>query len=54
MFSVIAEYYSNNNLRWYNPARFTGIDWNKYDAETAADFWGRVYWSLNVSNLGRE
>lgn len=54
MFSVIAEYYNNSNLKWYDPARFTGIDWNKYDAETAADFWGRVYWSLNVSNLGRE
>ncbi|MDO8734851.1 MAG: hypothetical protein Q7K21_06800 [Elusimicrobiota bacterium] len=54
MFSVIAEYYNNSNLRWYDHARFTGIDWNKYDAQTAADFWGRVYWSLNVSGLGRE
>lgn len=53
MFSVIAEYYNNKNLKWYDPARFTGIDWNKYDAETAADFWGRAYWSLNVSKLGR-
>ena len=53
MFSVLAEYYSNNNLRWYDPARFTGIDWNKYDEQTAADFWGRVYWSLSVSKLGR-
>lgn len=54
MFSVIAEYYKNKDLKWYDPARFTGIDWNKYDAETAADFWGRIYWSLNVSGLGRE
>lgn len=54
MFSVIAEYYKNKNLKWYDSARFTGIDWDKYDAETTADFWGRVYWSLNVSNLGRE
>ncbi|MFH0947455.1 MAG: hypothetical protein V1833_00440 [Elusimicrobiota bacterium] len=54
MFSVIAEYYNNENLKWYDPIHFTGIDWNKYDAETAADFWGRVYWSLNVSKLGRK
>lgn len=26
---------------------------NKYNAETAADFWGRVYWALKISGLGR-
>lgn len=54
IFSVIADkYYMNKSLGWYDTARFTGIDWNKYDAWTASDFWGRVYWSLNAAGLGR-
>lgn len=46
MFNLIAKYYNNKSFGWYNPVHFTGINWDKYDAETATDFWGRVYWSL--------
>ena len=53
IFSTIADYYSDDTLGWYDPQRFTGIDWKKYDAPTAADFWGRIYWSLNKMGLGR-
>ncbi|OGS45101.1 MAG: hypothetical protein A2539_05890 [Elusimicrobia bacterium RIFOXYD2_FULL_34_15] len=54
VFSIIAkDYYLNKSLGWYNPAHYTGINWEKYDAETAADFWGRIYWSLKTSKLGR-
>ncbi|MDD5686968.1 MAG: hypothetical protein PHE88_03935 [Elusimicrobia bacterium] len=52
IFSVIANnYYKNNSLNWYDPVHFTGINWEKYDAETVADFWGRAYWSLNTADL---
>ncbi|MFH1540384.1 MAG: hypothetical protein ABID79_00795 [Elusimicrobiota bacterium] len=54
IFSVIGDYYNNKNLGWYDNFRFTGLNWDKYDAQTAADFWGRVYWSLNASKLGRD
>ncbi len=42
---IIARYYNNPSYRWYNSARFTGIDWKKYDAAQAAHFWGRVYFT---------
>lgn len=55
IFSTIASnYYLNDSLGWYDPQRFTGIDWRKYDAHTAADFWGRVYWTLKKVGLGRK
>lgn len=54
VFNIVAEYYSNNAFGWYDPNRFTGINWSKYDAVTAADFWGRIYWSLRKMGLGRE
>jgi len=53
IFSSISDYYSDETLGWYDPKHFTGIDWNKYDAHTAADFWGRIYWSLGKMGLGR-
>ncbi len=54
IFNDIADrYYLNNGLKWYNPFLFTGIDWNKYDARTAVDFWGRIYWSIYSAGLGR-
>ncbi len=54
IFSMIADFYSNESLGWYDPIKFTGINWNKYDAMTAADFWGRAYWSLKKMGLGRK
>ncbi|OGS33612.1 MAG: hypothetical protein A2474_05815 [Elusimicrobia bacterium RIFOXYC2_FULL_34_12] len=54
VFSIIAkDYYLNNSFGWYDPIHYTGINWKKYDAETATDFWGRIYWSLKTSKLGR-
>ncbi len=43
VFSSISDYYNDDSLGWYDPQKFTGIDWKKYDAPTAADFWGRIY-----------
>jgi hypothetical protein len=42
---VIADYYNNPSYLWYDPERYTGIDWRKYDAAQAAHFWGRVYFT---------
>jgi hypothetical protein len=52
-FDIARNYYMNNKFSWYDPVRYTGIDWSKYDADTAVDFWGRIYWSQNVMGLGR-
>ncbi|MFH1957338.1 MAG: hypothetical protein ABIJ15_02525 [bacterium] len=43
MLNIIAGYYDDRSFQWYNPVKFTGIDWTKYDAHQAAHFWGRVY-----------
>jgi len=43
MLNIIAGYYDDRSFKWYNPVKFTGIDWTKYDAFQAAHFWGRVY-----------
>jgi len=43
MLKIIADYYEDRAFKWYNPVKFTGIDWTKYDAGQAAHFWGRVY-----------
>jgi len=51
--NIARDYYLNEKLGWYNPARYTGIDWRKYDAYTATDFWGRIYWSMKEMGLGR-
>lgn len=42
---IIADYYNDTSYFWYDPKRFTGIDWLKYDAAQAAHFWGRVYFT---------
>jgi len=51
--SIARDFYMNEKLGWYDPARYTGIDWCKYDAYTATDFWGRTYWSMWAMGLGR-
>lgn len=53
IFEDIAACYADNTLGWYDTQKMTGIDWTKYDPETAADFWGRIYWSLDKLGLGR-
>ncbi|MDI6756555.1 MAG: hypothetical protein QME32_00865 [Endomicrobiia bacterium] len=53
IFRDIANCYADDTLGWYDPVKFTGIDWKKYDPQMAADFWGRVYWSLHKMGLGR-
>ena len=41
--ALIAQFYNNPSYGWYDSAKFTGIDWKKYDAAQTANFWGRVY-----------
>ncbi|MFH1540376.1 MAG: hypothetical protein ABID79_00750 [Elusimicrobiota bacterium] len=51
VFSIIAKYYADKMLGWYDYLKFTGINWDKYDPETVSDFWGRIYWSLNIPSV---
>jgi len=43
--SLIARYYEDEAFNWYDPVKMRGIDWKKYDAKQAANFWGRVYFT---------
>lgn len=49
----IADTYENPKYGWFDPVAHTGIDWTKYDAHQAADFWMRVYMGLSRAGLGR-
>lgn len=49
----IAETYENPRYGWFDQAAHTGIDWRKYDAHQAANFWMRVYMGLHRAGLGR-
>jgi len=43
--SLIAQYYEDESYNWHDPVKMRGIDWKKYDANQAANFWGRVYFT---------
>jgi len=50
---MVGELYSDPAYNWFDKNTHAGIDFEKYDAFTAANFWFRVYTGLYKEGLGR-